>query len=83
MANYASASWCTFDSKEKLNWSHDYLKGQKQVRVPRYIVARSEIAGTGYPDAAHQLPGSSSGISQTFNVSKLFVLTCLFLCFYS
>ncbi|XP_074365875.1 1-acyl-sn-glycerol-3-phosphate acyltransferase BAT2, chloroplastic isoform X2 [Apium graveolens] len=55
-ANYASASWYTFYSKGKFNWSHDYLKRHNQVRVPRYIVARSEIAGTGYPDAAHQLP---------------------------
>ncbi|KAL1817717.1 hypothetical protein ACET3Z_020291 [Daucus carota] len=50
--NYSSASWCTFYSTVKHNWSHDH----NQNRVPRYIVARSEIAGTGYPDAAHQLP---------------------------
>lgn len=54
--NHAFASWCTFYPKEKLNVSHDYFKRHNQVRVPRYIVARSEIAGTGYPDAAHELP---------------------------
>lgn len=53
---YASTSWYTFYSKGKLNGSHNYFEHHNQVRVPRYIVARSEIAGTGYPDAAHQLP---------------------------
>lgn len=56
---HASASWCIFYPNENLNRSrHDY-KWHEQIKMSRYIVAKSEIAGTGCSDAAHQLSGSS------------------------
>ncbi|XP_007011912.2 PREDICTED: 1-acyl-sn-glycerol-3-phosphate acyltransferase 1, chloroplastic [Theobroma cacao] len=55
-------SRCYFNQKEGLNRSYYNSKLHNENKLSRYIVARSEFAGTGTPDAAYSLseikPGS-------------------------
>ncbi|KAF8413421.1 hypothetical protein HHK36_001404 [Tetracentron sinense] len=50
---HVGVSWGHFDRKKE--FCRSYINLQNQFKLPRYIVVRSELAGTGTPDAAFPL----------------------------
>ncbi|KAA8522863.1 hypothetical protein F0562_009286 [Nyssa sinensis] len=52
---YACGSWCSSNPKEKFSSLYYDNKMLKWGKLSRYIVVRSELAGTGSPDAAYSL----------------------------
>ncbi|XP_059635669.1 1-acyl-sn-glycerol-3-phosphate acyltransferase BAT2, chloroplastic [Cornus florida] len=55
LKKYACASWCSFGPKEKFFRLSYNDRLHKQNKQTRYIVVRSELSGTGTPDASYQL----------------------------
>ncbi|KAK4604774.1 hypothetical protein RGQ29_013013 [Quercus rubra] len=75
-------SWNYFKPKGELNRTYSNNKVCNQNRLPRYIVVRSELAETGYPDASyplseHKLSSKIRGIC--FYVVTAFTAIFLFL----
>ncbi|XP_057509458.1 1-acyl-sn-glycerol-3-phosphate acyltransferase LPAT1, chloroplastic-like isoform X2 [Actinidia eriantha] len=59
--NFTNATWCSFNAKEEFARRNHDNKCHNRNKLSRYIVVRSELAGTGTPDAAYPLPAPGLG----------------------